>query len=72
MFSTVLSLPMERLRLVVHGLAHAYESQFGIARGAHGQQPVNCGIVVNNFNFNFNYPCYGGTQAQSGFPYAML
>jgi hypothetical protein len=37
---------MERLGLVVHGLAHAYESQFGTARGAQRQQPVNIGIVA--------------------------
>jgi hypothetical protein len=40
---------MERLGLVVHGLAHAYESRFGIARGPQRQQPVHTGIVVNNF-----------------------
>jgi hypothetical protein len=43
---------MERLGLVVHDLAHAYESQFGIARRAQRQQPVNTRIVVNNINFN--------------------
>jgi hypothetical protein len=54
MFYTVSSLPIKRLGLVVHGLAHVYESQFGIARGAQRQQLVNTGTVVHNFNFNFN------------------
>jgi hypothetical protein len=31
---------------------HAYESKLGTARGAQRQQPVNSGIVVNNFNFS--------------------
>jgi hypothetical protein len=48
---------MGRLGLVVHGLAHAYESQLGIAIGAHRQQPVNTRIVVNNFKFQFLMQC---------------
>jgi hypothetical protein len=48
---------------------HAYESKLGTARGAQRQQPVNSGIVVNNFNFNFNSPStgYGPSAYDAGY-----
>jgi hypothetical protein len=54
MFWTVSSLPMERLGLVVYGLLQLISPTLGVERGAQRQQPVYTGIIVNNFNFNFN------------------